>query len=202
MGRLQVVTKMAKSKKFTLNVGCKNVKIGNVNIDIDAQSRPDIVADTRWLPFKLEIFERAFFTDVLEHVPRKDEVRALKEINRVLKKNGVLILSVPHSNSLFTLLDPAHYVMKHRHYKKQDSDRCLTLANFTVKYSFTSGWIGACLDRCFYCFFLFPIKMLANRANERVHPINSFNKLRNIADKEYKKNYVNGYTLFVKAKKT
>jgi len=54
-----------------------------------------IVVDIeKGLPFRSEIFKKVLFLDVLEHL--KDDETILKEINRVLKKNGVLIISVPH----------------------------------------------------------------------------------------------------------
>lgn len=46
------------------------------------------------LPFKDESFDTVFCSQVLEHLP--DPKRALEEMARILKKEGHLILSVPH----------------------------------------------------------------------------------------------------------
>ena len=45
------------------------------------------------IPFKNETFDNALCLEVLEHVYNFQNL--IKEINRVLKKNGILILSVP-----------------------------------------------------------------------------------------------------------
>jgi len=46
------------------------------------------------LPFKDESFDTVFCSQVLEHLPHPK--RALREMSRILKKEGHLILSVPH----------------------------------------------------------------------------------------------------------
>ena len=57
----------------------KGFKIGNV-LDI---------------PFKTNFFDCVLLLDVIEHLTAEDGSIAYKEIKRVLKKNGYLILSVP-----------------------------------------------------------------------------------------------------------
>ncbi|VVB87094.1 Ubiquinone biosynthesis O-methyltransferase [uncultured archaeon] len=48
-----------------------------------------------YLPFKNESFDTVLATEVLEHVSEPSS--AFKEINRILKKGGVLILTTPQS---------------------------------------------------------------------------------------------------------
>ncbi len=62
-----------------------------VTIDIDPLRNPDIVGDVHNLPFKNEEFEFILCTEVLEHL--KDPKLAISEIQRVLKKGGMLVLS-------------------------------------------------------------------------------------------------------------
>lgn len=57
------------------------------------RSAPDVVASAMDLPFNDDTFDTVTSTEVLEHVP--DPLRALKEMHRVLKPNGVLIITVP-----------------------------------------------------------------------------------------------------------
>lgn len=57
------------------------------------RSRPDVVCSATDLPFPENDFDTVTSTEVLEHVP--DPLLALKEMRRVLKPGGCLILSTP-----------------------------------------------------------------------------------------------------------
>ncbi len=57
------------------------------------------------LPFQDNFFDAVTFIEVLEHLPYRDEKPTIREIHRVLKPGGVLILSTPHKG-LFYFLDP------------------------------------------------------------------------------------------------
>lgn len=50
-------------------------------------------ADATKLLFKNNTFDKILFTEVIEHIPEYKE--SLKEIKRVLKKNGIAIISTP-----------------------------------------------------------------------------------------------------------
>jgi ubiquinone/menaquinone biosynthesis C-methylase UbiE len=50
-------------------------------------------ADTLYLPFKQQSFDIVAIFDVLYHRAIKNDTRALKEVNRILKKNGLLIVT-------------------------------------------------------------------------------------------------------------
>jgi len=57
------------------------------------RSRPDVVCSALDLPFAGEQFDTVVSTEVLEHVP--DPLRALREMRRVLRPGGFLVLSAP-----------------------------------------------------------------------------------------------------------
>jgi SAM-dependent methyltransferase len=57
------------------------------------RSMPDIISSALNVPFNDRSFDTVVSTEVLEHVP--DPLRALKEMHRVLKSGGHLILSTP-----------------------------------------------------------------------------------------------------------
>jgi SAM-dependent methyltransferase len=56
-------------------------------------SQPDIVASALDLPLEVQSFDTVVSTELLEHVP--DPLRALREMHRVLRPGGYLILSTP-----------------------------------------------------------------------------------------------------------
>jgi SAM-dependent methyltransferase len=68
-------------------------------VDIEESGRPvslknpDHFYDGKTLPFRRQTYDGVLCTQVLEHVPSPDKL--LKEISRVLKKGGILILSAP-----------------------------------------------------------------------------------------------------------
>lgn len=65
-----------------------------VGVDYETpNSQPDIVASALDLPLEAQSFDTVVSTEVLEHVP--DPLRALREMHRVLRRGGYLILSTP-----------------------------------------------------------------------------------------------------------
>jgi ubiquinone/menaquinone biosynthesis C-methylase UbiE len=65
-----------------------------------------VKADVCRLPFKDQAFDAVFLVDVIEHI--KNDRQAAKELFRVLKKGGVLIIITPNrarlSNRLYALM--------------------------------------------------------------------------------------------------
>lgn len=69
-----------------------------------------VSGDLHKMPFKDSSFDKAVASEVLEHV--KDDGKVLKEIYRILKPNGVLVISVPSQNyPLFW--DPINWILQH-----------------------------------------------------------------------------------------
>jgi SAM-dependent methyltransferase len=62
-------------------------------VNIDRNVAPDIIADVACVPVGNECIDAVFCTEVLEHVAQPEVV--LKESGRILKPNGLLVLSVP-----------------------------------------------------------------------------------------------------------
>lgn len=62
------------------------------------------------LPFKSLTFDKVIMSEVCEHLP--DDVKGLKEVKRVLKRNGILVITVPnHNYPLFW--DPVNWMLEH-----------------------------------------------------------------------------------------
>jgi len=72
------------------------------------------VAKLDSLPYPAEYFDIIVSIDVLEHLD--DDIPAVKEFSRVIKKKGKLIIIVPQSNFPWTY-DPLNYILKLFHRK-------------------------------------------------------------------------------------
>lgn len=68
-------------------------------------SRIDIVSDILNIPVEDESYDVVLCTEVLEHVP--DPISALKEMTRILRKGGTLIVTAPFCS--LTHFAPYHY---------------------------------------------------------------------------------------------
>lgn len=78
-----------------LNLGCGGEKLeGYIGVDIVSGENVDVVAEIENLPFETSSVDVVRCWNVLEHV---DDLNAcMKEIHRVLKPGGEVIISVPH----------------------------------------------------------------------------------------------------------
>ena len=119
----------------SVNIGCKATTLGDVKLDIAGQ--PDVKGSVLSLPFRPGTFSVAIFSEVLEHLPRGTEPRAIKEIYGVLGDSGVLILSTPSSDGawgkLYSLSDPAFWLIGHRHYSGARIRHLLRAGGFFVE---------------------------------------------------------------------
>lgn len=88
--------KNIKSKDIiALNLGSGNSNISNkvINIDFFPYKNIDICCNIANLPFKDNSIDIIFCIATLEHVPNPEKV--VSEINRVLKKEGIVYISFP-----------------------------------------------------------------------------------------------------------
>ena len=93
--------------------------------------RSILQADATKLPFSDETFDVVIANHILEHIP--EDIRALKEFNRVLKKGGFAILQVPYSEKLKTTIeDPLinNPKLQERLYGQKDHVRIYALENY------------------------------------------------------------------------
>ncbi len=191
-GRLRIIERLGSGfDGFSLSIGSKETRFANINVDIDVGAHPEIVADVCFSPFKSEVFDLIYFTDVIEHLPNGNEQLALREIYRMLKKGGILILTTPHDNRLFTVFDLARYIVIHRHYKKEKIKNLLNECNFNVDQIFTAGGKFECICNLWHYLITFPMaKIFGIKLNYAP------SLLTNLSDKEYDKRNYNGYTIF------
>lgn len=76
-------------------------------------------------------FDTIIMLEVLEHL--KNDYLALKNIRKMLKKNGKLIISVPNKHPLH-FLNPLLYTQHERHYTLQELLEILKRSGFKIKY--------------------------------------------------------------------
>jgi len=76
-----------------------------INVDIELRVKPDIIVnlDHCPYPFKDETFELIEMNHVLEHL--QNPFKVMKEIYRILKPGGIVIIKVPHFSGGFTHAD-------------------------------------------------------------------------------------------------
>ena len=192
-GRLRRVALILGDRGGSLSVGSKETMMAELNCDLDRAHSPQIAASALHLPFIEGIFQTILFTDVIEHIPRGTEPQALKEIRRCLKKEGRLILSTPNDILVFKLLDPAWWLVKHRHYQTEKIAGLLESAGFETRRSFCSGGVFQIAELFVHYFIGLPIYRMLG-----VLPP-SISWLNRKVDNEYDRASSKGYTLFVEA---
>ena len=80
-------------RKFNASCQCWGVDVEPKIMTLQIENCNFKVADAKNLPFTDGYFDVIFVLDILEHI--QDVERAIKEIHRVLKTNGLVILSGP-----------------------------------------------------------------------------------------------------------
>lgn len=103
------------------------------------------------LPFAEDTFDLATSVDVIYHRAVKDDLNALRQINRVLKPGGRLVLRVPAEPSLHSSHD--EFVHTARRYRGTELKKKLMESNFKVERLsycqsplFFPAWVKARID--------------------------------------------------------
>lgn len=104
------------------------------------------------LPFPEATFSAVAFSDVIEHLPTGAEKRALKEIRRVIKPEGKLLLTTMLNHPLSKLLDPA-WILGHRHYSEKDLKALLETSNFKILKIYKTGGFARALSHIVELFY-------------------------------------------------
>lgn len=92
-----------------LNLGCGyDIKEGWINLDIAELEGVDIVHDLTKLPlpFADDEFDYIMCYDIIEHI--FEYIPLMKELHRILKKDGILEIKVPHYTYSRAYADPTH----------------------------------------------------------------------------------------------
>jgi len=89
-----------------------------------------VVADSMCLPFKTGVFSHTISSEVLEHL--EDDREALKELARVMKPLGQLIVTFPHRKFYFSHDD--RFVNHYRRYEIHEMEERLISADLRPYY--------------------------------------------------------------------
>jgi SAM-dependent methyltransferase len=93
--------------------------------DHTVRSKIDVQLDIHDLPFEDEAFDAVILAEVIEHV--SDPLKALLEVQRVLKKNGLLFLTWP-------LIHPLHELPNdYARYTEFGMNRLLKISGFQLE---------------------------------------------------------------------
>jgi SAM-dependent methyltransferase len=102
------------------------------------------MADIGNYPTEDDAFDIIFFNHVLEHIP--DDAAALREVRRILKPGGLLILGVPNEGAAFwklayRLQPESRETSDHRHFYTAETvaAQCRA-AGLTVQRTYPIGW--------------------------------------------------------------
>lgn len=89
-------------------------------------------------------FDVVVLLDVLEHLPKNTEEKTLKKIYGLLKRGGYFMITTPSSHPISILLDPAFFLIGHRHYSEKELRIFLKKSNFEIlDFSIRGGLIQA-----------------------------------------------------------
>jgi len=234
-GRATIALKLLKPKPSdsVLDVGCSQgyveryLLIGKVKrvmgIDIDRQaikyaqkkdgSEYYICCNSKKLPFSDQEFDKVLCLDTLEHVDKEDEEKTISEIRRVLRPNGLLVLSVP--NDFLNFLDiinlkqnirlklPWLYNIyrRLRGRSQQTPPKIKFHRHYSIK-KLKEILIGFSIDKahttCLFSWFVFPLILLL--PNERLK-FYARKITGRVEDLDYRFNYGFGFLLIVLAHK-
>ncbi len=130
----KVVVKYIKVyKQLKIDIGCgKNKKEGYVGVDIDPESKADIIASALNLPFENDSVDEVFSRHLIEHFSPDEAEKFFNEIYRVLKIGGKADLKIDCDWSKGRLLkkDPTH---KYRYSAKEIKNLVKKFSQFKVK---------------------------------------------------------------------
>lgn len=141
------------------------------------------------LPFKNSSFDKVVMLEVLEHLPKNTEEKALEEISRVLKPGGELVISTPNLHFLSCLLDPV-WLFGHRHYRLSQIIDILKRKGFSVERTFIYGGFWELIRMCPHYLF----KWLLNAED----PLKIFFEKKMLPDRDNPNNFA---YIYIKARK-
>lgn len=165
-----------------------------INLDLEKKFFPNIIGDAQNLPIKPKSLDCVKCTELLEHIEFPEIV--IKEISRVLKSGGILILSTPFNFRIHG--DPYDFHRftdeKLKRMLKEDFNILLIKKQglyLSVISHFVKDWITNWKSKLRYLFYpIFPILNLLIKKE----------KSQSIRNSEYIESYTTGFFILAKKK--
>lgn len=133
-----------------------------------------VLADATHLPFRTGAFDCTICSEVLEHLP--DDLQTLKELARVMKSSGQLIVTFPHRKAYFAYDD--RFVRHFRRYELSEMTDRLNEAGLNLVS--TQKVLGP-LEKITMCFVLVGysiVQKYKGRGAKQPSPLKSLSFLR------------------------
>ena len=86
--------------KVPNSIGLDNVQLPSVDVEHDLLDFP--------YPFDNESIDKIYLRNVIEHFAIENINFIMNECNRILKNDGLLVITVPHVFSISAFIDPTH----------------------------------------------------------------------------------------------
>ncbi len=136
-----VLNFLQRNVKKIVGIEVTEEDLGTIRKNIKSDQLELRAASGTCLPFEANSFDTIVSWEVIEHIRRGDEKMMLAEAARVLKPGGVFYLSTPHSTFFTNSLDPAWWLVGHRHYSRALMETFGQDAGFEVEaVNIKGGW--------------------------------------------------------------
>ncbi len=92
-----------------LDVGCgRNKYPGSIGIDVNPDTAADVLGDLDRppYPFRDNSFDEVRVVHVIEHV--SDILKTMKELHRITRPGGTIVVVTPHYTDFSSFCDPTH----------------------------------------------------------------------------------------------
>jgi SAM-dependent methyltransferase len=110
------VSFLKRGARHITGIEISEVDLDTIRKNITDERLTTMVASAIELPFPDESFDTVVSWEVIEHIPKGTEESMFAEVARVLKPGGTFYLSTPHASFWAMILDPAWWLIGHRHY--------------------------------------------------------------------------------------
>ncbi len=140
---------------------------------------------------------------VMQYLSSKQINRFLRESNRVVKKNGILVFSCSSDSWFYHAMNMYKFFLPHRYFTTGQIMKLLTATNFRIVEVTQKGRFFSPFFSYFFVFFIDALDKLFFRNKGRLGPLGTATRrlARPLLEWEFKREQKSGYTTFVVAQK-